>query len=77
MVNINNNGELKMDNENYLNIKKKIDNGINPKIALEEELNKENIALKDVRSLIANMRQMSDKEIVEIYSMLVCEFWNN
>ena len=33
--------------------------------------------IKDVHSLNAKMSQMRDEKIVEIYSMLVCEFWNN
>ena len=70
-------GELELENENYLNIKKRIDEGVSPKVALEEELSKENLKLKDVHSLNAKMSQMRDEKIVEIYSMLVCEFWNN
>lgn len=70
-------GELELKNEEYLNIKDKIDKGINPKIALEEKLIKENLNIKDVHSINAKMSQMADEKILEVYSVLVCEFWNN
>lgn len=70
-------GELELENKEYFNIKDKIDKGINPKIALEEELIKENLNIKDVHSINAKMSQMTDEKILEVYSILVCAFWNN
>ena len=70
-------GELELENKEYLNIKDKINKGVNPKIALEEELIKENLNIKDVHSITAKMNQITDEKILEVYSILVCAFWND
>lgn len=70
-------GSLSMDNQDLENIRKLTEDGYTPKEALTIELEKNGLNIKDVYSVELNSLQLKNKGYVDIYSKLICDFWNN
>lgn len=70
------NGSLSMENQDLDNIQSHINNGYSPKEALKIELDGAGLKIKDVYSIELNGAQMGKKSYVELYSKIVCDFWN-
>ena len=70
------NGSLSMENQELDNIQSHIDSGYSPKEALKIELDRAGLKIKDVYSIELNGTQMINKSYVELYSRIVCDFWN-
>lgn len=70
------NGTLSMENHDLDHIQNWIDGGDTPKEALERELDGAGLKIKDVYAIELNETQMRNKSYVELYSKIVCDFWN-
>ena len=72
------NGSLTMGNFDLDHIKGWIDeDGYSPREALKLELDGAGIDINEVISIELTSEQMSNKEYVEVYSKIVCDFWNS
>ena len=72
------NGNLTMDNHDIDHIKGWIDGeNYSPKEALQLELEDAGIDIKKVTSIELTGGQMSNKDYCDVYSKIVCDFWNN
>lgn len=72
------NGNLTMDNIDLAHIKALIDEeGYTAKEALKIELELSGIDIKKVLSIELKGNQMTNKDYIDIYSEIVCDFWNN
>lgn len=71
------NGALSLSDEELEIISEEIRKGVNPLKALENEMNKNNIAFDDFADLQLSGSQLKNKKYVEAYAQMVCESWNN
>lgn len=72
------NGSLSMDNHDLDHIIGWVEEeNYSPKEALATELEDAGFNIKDVFSIELKSSQMQNESYVEIYSKLVCDFWNN
>lgn len=72
-----NKGVLSMDNNDLEHIQGRIDEeGDSPKEALKKELELCGLDIKKVFSIELNMGQLKEKRYIDIYSKIVCDFWN-
>lgn len=69
-------GSLRIGKTELDNISELIKNGKTPLEALEIDLEKNNISIKKVHSLEMQLNEMNKEKYLELYSILVCEFWN-
>ena len=70
-------GVLSMDNHDLDHIQGRIDkDGDSPKEALKKELEICGLDIKKVFSIELNMGQLKEKRYIDIYSKIVCDFWN-
>ena len=70
-------GTLTMSDIAIEHIQGRIEEGETPKNALSNELSFSGLNIKDVQSIQLRGSQMKNQKLVEIYSRLVCDFWNN
>jgi len=71
-------GSLSMDNHDLDHIKSWIDEeDYTPKKALQIELECAGINIKKVNSIELNGSQMANKKYCDVYSKIICDFWNN
>ncbi|MDB2125779.1 hypothetical protein [Clostridium paraputrificum] len=72
-----NKGTLSMDDHDLDHIKGWIDEGYSPKESLKIELDGVGIDIKNVISIELNGEQLANKNYCDVYSKIVCDFWNN
>lgn len=72
-----NKGILSMENYDLDHINDWIDEGYSPKEALKIELDGVGIDIKNVVSIELNGEQLANKNYCDVYSKIVCDFWNN
>lgn len=65
---------LKLENNDFENIEESMKNGCNPLEALEKELEKNKLKLKNVSDIEVNLGQM--KKYSETYAKIVTYIWN-
>lgn len=71
------NGVLSMENYDLDHIKGLIDeDNYSPKKALQIELENSGINIQKVNSIELSGNQMRNKDYCEVYSKIVCDFWN-
>lgn len=70
-------GTLTMSDIAFENIQGRIEIGETPKTALDNELSFYGLDIKDVQSIQLNGLQIRNEKLVETYSKVVCDFWNN
>lgn len=70
-------GVLSMDNNDLDHIQGRIDEDKDsPKEALKKELELCGLDIKNVFEIELNMGQLREKKYIELYSKIVCDFWN-
>lgn len=71
------NGSLSMDDIDLEHIQGLIDEeNVSPIKALEDELRMSGLDIKDVHDIELQCSQMKNKMYCDIYSKIVCAFWN-